>query len=625
MLRSALGIIIAVSFVCLIGVSWVYAGPKDPQVSYALRACTDSESWNFSGKIDEKWQSEFKAFLSKRISPVRAFSEGLALRRIAEDAEARTFGEYWVSRALLHAELPHLAYAGFSAIIDRPLTEENIGPTAAAIDCLMWIQARYPSLDFPSAVSARLFEFSKFPKNPTAYNPVIWNAANAYVRDLIHRGGSEADVKPALDLVRGGGSFEALANGMWAAKRGLHSKVIKSLYSFLYEAPIPPVLEKFTDSARLLISRSYYSTHKYGLASDELKKVKKSSNDLAEALSELSWAYLQSEQYGEAIGTTINLQSGGLRKTFSPEAPMVMAMALNEICQFPEAIKAVNIFRRNFHGSFEWLKQWNDGDKSQSLYNLAVKYLKNEAKVPERVASEWVRSPLFISRQDEINLVFKEKDSTAGLGRAGAKEQLTTAKDLLKFLQDFRKKYHLAKVKLKPGEPLPRLLLDELGHLRDQVAHYSRLRRAAPVWRTILANYEKRSPSRIAKLSQDINSDLKRMTARMHRQLNEIAENNYFIEVEIFNGASRDIIWQNAYPDYEKVAKKLDKDNRPSTGSKEWDWGSVSAGLDGSGEIWEDELGSFKANLFDNCSSKDRYLAMKREDALKKAELKKVK
>ena len=34
-------------------------------------------------------------------------------------------------------------------------------------------------------------------------------------------------------------------------------------------------------------------------------------------------------------------------------------------------------------------------------------------------------------------------------------------------------------------------------------------------------------------------------------------------------------------------------------------------GVDENGEIWEDELGSFKANLFDNCSSKDKYLAIR--------------
>ena len=59
------------------------------------------------------------------------------------------------------------------------------------------------------------------------------------------------------------------------------------------------------------------------------------------------------------------------------------------------------------------------------------------------------------------------------------------------------------------------------------------------------------------KLVARINADLDARTLRMLDQLEEIAENVQLIEIEIYNGASHDIIWQNAHPDYKEIAKKM--------------------------------------------------------------------
>src|SRR6185437_5883858 len=104
---------------------------------------------------------------------------------------------------------------------------------------------------------------------------------------------------------------------------------------------------------------------------------------------------------------------------------------------------------------------------------------------------------------------------------------------------------------------------------------------------------------------------IKEDNVRMLTQLDEIAENIQLIEVEIYNGASQDIIWQNAHPDYKKIAEQMKDQREAVERSKTWDWGREVAGSDDSQEIWEDELGSFKANLFDNCSSKDKYIAIR--------------
>jgi hypothetical protein len=95
----------------------------------------------------------------------------------------------------------------------------------------------------------------------------------------------------------------------------------------------------------------------------------------------------------------------------------------------------------------------------------------------------------------------------------------------------------------------------------------------------------------------------------MMNQIEDVAENDELIEVEIFNGASEDIIWQNAHPEYKDEAKQFQAD-RDKNRAEGLNWGRMPASMEGDGEVWEDELGSFKADLYDNCSSRDKYLAL---------------
>ena len=109
------------------------------------------------------------------------------------------------------------------------------------------------------------------------------------------------------------------------------------------------------------------------------------------------------------------------------------------------------------------------------------------------------------------------------------------------------------------------------------------------------------------------------MNVQMLREIREVADNNQLIEVEIYNGSSNDIIWQNTHSDYRKIANQMKEEENRGLNEKVWDWGNIQGGLDGSGEIWEDELGSFKATLFDNCKSKNKYLALKRLERKRRA------
>jgi hypothetical protein len=590
--------------------SWAIA--SEPVSS--SKGCLPGESWKLTDAIPAESADQFHQFLGKKVPTVRGFSEALALRRQAQTPEQKYFAEYWVSRSLYGSKLVHISKEGFTVLASRPVTPATVGIQLAALSCLTEIHNRFPSIEIPVSVVNRIPEYLSAAAKVQAPLNSIWDIATLRAFNVLSRSEklSTAEADRILSWLAGSEHHEALVKGMIAAQRNDHSNVIQELRKFTTTPSRPDTLARYKDTAHILTARSLYSVGQYEAAIEQFKLVSKSSNQLATTLEELSWAYLMAEQYREAIGTAMNLQAGGLRKTFMPEAPMVMAMAMNEICQFPDSLNAANIFRKNYEASFKWLAHWRNSGKSDNLYKLAIQFLKKEGETPVRVASEWVRSPIFLANQDEINLLFDEKDSAVGLNKWGSKEQNRIGQEILTNLKELKPAFYAARAKMKPGEDLPMHVRNGLQKLKSDVLAFRRMQKAAPVWKAVLANHQNKAPGIERRLSSEIQTDLRSRTDRMLTQLEETAENLQLIEVEIYNGASEDIIWQNAHPEYKKLAKELDEGGDRSPASQVWDWGRTKVASENEEvEVWEDELGSFKADVVDNCSSKDKYLALK--------------
>ncbi len=598
-----------------------------PVFSFAKNACSRSEAWRFGSQLPRDWRQEFELLLKSKQSSVQAFSEALALRRLGIEGETTYFSEYWISRALIYASMPHMAHRAFSAMLSKPITPETAGIQLAALQCLTTLQSQYPSLGWAKGHPNRVKELqttlsgSEWKNDPSRLEiqRIIWEGAASLYRQTY-----DASL---LQVLKGSGPHYDFATSVESLKAGKLKEAAMSMEKLLKYPKKPNALVKLEDFSRIYLARIYFELGDFQKSVQHLNQVERKNNDLAQVLSELSWNFLKDHKYGEAIGTAMNLQQGALFRTFAPESIMVMAMALNELCQYPQSIRAIDIFRSNYKDSYLWLSQWKAKIKakdpsSRNLYPHAIAYLKGKGTVPDKVVTEWVRSSQFIARQSEMNLLFDERSRGPKVSRAGDREQQQRAAELLTLLRKVRKEYELAKLKLAPGETLSAQILARLKALKDNADHYQRLRAAAPVWVSLLAIDQKLSPEIEGQLLHQINGEMMRANLRMIRTLDSIAENNQLIEVEIYNGASQDIIWQNAHPDYEQVAQQLKGQGQGNNEDQVWNWGTSRSGLYGGEEVWEDELGSFKADLYDNCSSKEKYLAVKsqliRERALTK-------
>jgi hypothetical protein len=592
--------------------------PVAPQFgATATDPCTDSEEWTFRGALPDDAIREFSDALKGKLSFPRGFSEALAYRRLLSPADGGYFAEYWAGRMLYRAGLHHMAGLVFAAVLSHPVDKSNAGVQAAALGCLARIHEGFASVVLPDRSEEKLIEL--YPKTdflPLNVRHGLWKVAGTLARNKIARGASDEEMAGLLKTLSGAGAEEKFTQGLHEYGHSRHKKAAAAFAAF-FAMPTPKHLEKYLDFARLISGRANYSSGEYTKAAQDFNLVGKKSNELSAALVGLTWAYYQDQKYQDAVGAATSLRVGGMMHTFAPESPMVMAMALNEICQYPDALKAMDLFRRDYEQAYRWLSESNARD----FYRLAIAYIKDDRKagVPHKVAAEWIRSPLFLARQDEVNLIIEERGILGKVGKEAVAEYHKMTLELLKFARGIRVALKEARAKAKPGDPVPTKILDDLKVLQKKVVHLNRFRAAGPIWRAMMASTQKNVAVREKDLIAAINSDLKNLNLRMKHLIDDVMENTQLVEVEIFNGASQDIVWQNAHPDYKTVAADLDAKRKQEAAAKVWDWGNVAVSGDDGGEVWEDEVGAFKANIFDNCTSREKYLNIKKSERVERA------
>jgi hypothetical protein len=585
-------------------------------LSRGQQFCTPAETWNWSTQVTRYWKSELNPTLAASTQAPRAFAQAIAFRGIhSTEPELKAISEYWLARAFLNAGFEHLAWHTFESIAASEITPERIPYQLAALGCLTELQTRHPGLKLKPINPEWLSAWKRLDAHP--------GESATLARYEFYRALQNSEKKPtpqSLALMSEWPAGRSLFEIYWASTTGNHAQVLSQIDSWIgpqAKASLPKELQKHQGRLLLLKARALYSLDRFEESQKVFRSLDRASNDFARSLSDLSWAALMNESYGDAIGAALSLQAGNMRNIFAPEAPMVLAMAYNELCQFPGSLKAIEQFRVQYEPTYHWLDQWS---KSNSpLYPQLLGFLKSTkaqpSTVPVRIGTEWIRSPIFISRQEELNGMADwasikakhEKNRDTQMGEL--EKTITQSWDGLKI------KIQREKKNLKPGEALPASLRDSIAQLKNQIKLYKRVHLSRGIWEQIA----QRNHLQIQEIKQarlkEIETDLRDRTDRMITVLNEVADNNQLIEVEIYEGATKDLIWQNAHPDYADAVKKLSQTGEAKKADQAavWDWGRAPASktTDAPTEVWEDELGNFKVDTADHCSNQKKYLAIK--------------
>ncbi len=598
-----------------------------PRGVVVSQACEPTETWIFPESLIEsfntsntgsagvagnagefqKWTSEFQMFTSGKASPQRGLGEGLALLRIlsmrpgseSETQVALEFAKYWIARSFYLMHFDHLAHLGFGKILKGHVS--GAAPIRqAALKCMGMIKTRVTALKFPALVNVNKDSIDPQGQNGRAVSQWL---KDGFKDEFKGEFKGESQVRELLREVErrsvAGNRFPFI-HALADAKANNPAKVIRSLAELnLSKGSLRSQSEQ--DAASILLARSYYALGAYDTASVEFQKVSKNSNELPRVLTELSWTYLMAGQYSRAVGISHQLRSGGLKRTFVPEALMVSAMAYNELCEYPLALASLELFKKDYAAIYSWLKQ--PTVPSSEYYRIAVGYLQGKQgkpEIPEKIMSEWIRSPLFQSYQEEINQLLGVSPRWKTQTKDARTEANLMRKNLILELRDFLKAERLARVRLAMGEELPAVIYNLAETCRSNLRHYQRYRLGITTTRAAVSNFAKNIPNlrndRIAR----INAHFGEQNTRMLTLLEEIAENNQLIATEVYSGASRDLVWKNAHPEQSHLIELRKKISGQSTGSS-WSWGLVRASdLEGA-ELWEDEVGFAQARLQDGC------------------------
>ena len=592
-------IFISVAFLHLLGSP--AGATTDLSVS---RACEEGESWLIGASTNSKipkFIEQFRDFTTGKTSPVFGFSQAVQLKRLSAilvkaDFE-RDFSEYWVGRILFKMNLDPISLQIFHSVYDHseiPMIRK------AAFACMVRIQNRSP--DWRVGVSVNDWNTLPFSgeDSETIFLALIHHFSN-------HSTKNKTEQNMIAGLPDG---YRNFLEGLSAINDRKYSDAIESFSLFLkfVELHGKSVLDRYADDAHLYLGRSYYSMAKFKEASEQFQKVKKTSNLQIDALSDLSWSYLLEGQYDASIGISMQLRSGALRNAFAPEPMMVSAMAFNELCLYQDSIRTMHSFVNDYGPSFEWL---NHHQKQDHLYSEVLKAIKKQSDVPVKVATEWIKSPIFLTRQSELNQLITHPQQLKDTRKKAIFEQGQLTAQFMQNTQKFIKEVRVAKLKLKTGEELDGSFSERFFQLRHDLRNLTRYYRASKIWKNLAHKYESKIPSYRTELVELVDQDLKKRNGQLLSLLNKIHENMDLVEVEIYNGASQDLVWKNAHPDFETMSPQLrDLKDEPAS-AKVWNWGRMLASDIENAEVWEDEVGALKADISDQCSKKERYLQIK--------------
>ncbi|NDG84424.1 MAG: hypothetical protein EBX52_05215 [Proteobacteria bacterium] len=471
--------------------------------------CTSSERWTLlpagaahpSGTV-QTGMSEFAEFTSGREPPMTGLSRAIRLGRIAdlikEGDPEREFSEYWISRALYDLKLPTLAHRGFRSVLERT---RNPDLQRASWICLARIQGVLPDLPAPEWPLSR----STHPYQ----DPFTLSEADAITPVLIGRSFTKGPAGAARGrlLALLPRAHQALLSGLSALEEQRFDQSISTLKNFTEHLSHHPgiALEQYHDEAWLSLGRALYSVARFKEAADAFQRVHKTSNLEIEALSNLSWAYLASRDYESAIGIGIQLRSGGLRSVFAPEPLMVSAMALHELCRYPDSVRMIAALVNDFGESRAWLEAH---PRLENGYALALAALKGAKEVPAKVSSEWIRSPHFQRRQLELNEMSRIPARTT---ETRHRESLRAREMTRIAIRDAEALAH--EIRSSKGTVIPSRLLARYQELK-------RNRRRVDAFRIALREFSRISESHLRTLAplQD------RITRQVNRDLAQLKE-----------------------------------------------------------------------------------------------------
>ena len=323
-----------------------------------------------------------------------------------------------------------------------------------------------------------------------------------------------------------------------------------------------------------------------------------------QALVELGWVQFHMDDPAGAIGNMYSLHSPYFAAVYKPESFAVRTIGYLNICQYGDAYKTLTYLEKEYRTANEQAKVYLEKNKGTGNYYESVKsYLRSSSSatvdgLPGPILREMARQKDFLNVQIALN------DSEDELTRYnGMHDKIRDDKAAVRGRLDMTQKRHdqlVAQLKRgkKPGEAFDEDKLQSLIRLdTDLIVAYKYLLSILEQGRQGFLKSQAKGQEQIAKFKaskrQEASRILEARLKTMQKEMAKILENNELLRYEVFAGSGENIRYQvaggatnaaeskNRIPAHVKPEKILN-----------WNF---------DGEYWEDEIGSYRSSLQNNC------------------------
>ena len=381
----------------------------------------------------------------------------------------------------------------------------------------------------------------------------------------------------------------------------------------IYQNLVKSLAESQDENLKTLVhinlARIAFQTEKYTTALKYYQKIKKNHPLWVQGLIEQGWAQIMVGDYPGAIGNMYSLHSPYFKSVYMPESWAVRTIGYLNICQYGDAYNSLTKLERSYSRWHQQVDQYINRNKpAKNYYFTVVNYLKGDSQkdrngLPYQVIRELARQRTYLNYQDSLNYKVDE------LAQYGFIREMIN-----RDIRDMKWRINKAKqrivelkvniVKAKKDKNLARNLTDwnqqvsfELGLLKKlnfQLAAYHRGQRSF----NRLNNYAKqRIDKEIYALRENAGKSLVTTLRDIRTGISQVLENNEFLRYEVYAGSGENIRFQVAGG---KTTEKRVSASTPPPKSLNWEF---------DGEYWEDEIGSYRSTLKNNCPNAQRNAA----------------
>ena len=352
------------------------------------------------------------------------------------------------------------------------------------------------------------------------------------------------------------------------------------------------------------LARMKFKQNQFKEAFDLYMKVDKDHPLWVQALVELGWVQFHMDDPAGAIGNMYSLHSPYFAAVYKPESFAVRTIGYLNICQYGDAYKTLTYLEKEYRTANEQSKSYLEKNKGTGNYYESVKsYLRSASSatvdgLPGPILREMARQKDFLNVQIALN---ESEDELARYN--GMHDKIRDDKAQVRGRLDLTQKRHdqlVAQLKRgkKPGEAFDEDKLQSLIRLdTDLIVAYKYLLSILEQGRQGFLKSQVKGQEQIAKFKagkrQDANRILEARLKTMQKEMAKILENNELLRYEVFAGSGENIRYQvtggatnaveskNRIPAHVKPEKILN-----------WNF---------DGEYWEDEIGSYRSSLQNNC------------------------